>query len=137
MSILLPLLITLCSLQQYAIAENSISTSITKERAEAIVWELPEIKAWKKYIDKKNKGTVHAATMVLPETPLIIKGKQYWAVNFYEDRPAYLHRWQTFMIPLDSKKILVDTDTTGIYSSLQEWRTKTNPMERIRESKTP
>jgi hypothetical protein len=132
------LLIALCcSEEQYSKAAAPVATSITKEKAVAIVWDLPEIKAWAKYIDAKTKGTVHAATMVIPEIPVTIKKKQYWSVNFYEDQPEYFHRWQSFMVQLDGKEILVDTIRPDDYISLQEWRTKEKPMERIRESKAP
>src|SRR5579863_2968809 len=107
---------------------------ITGEQAEAIVWDLPETRAWADAIAKRSRGAAHATTMVLPEDPETIEGKRYWSVNFYETQPDHIHRWQTFMVRLDGKEILVETDT-GDHLSLQDWRVKQQPLARAGDAK--
>lgn len=107
---------------------------ITGEQAEAIVWNLPETKAWTDAIARRSHGTAHATTMVLPEDPEIVAGKRYWSVNFYETQPDHIHRWQTFMVRLDGKEILVEADT-GDHLSLQDWRVKQQPPARAGDAK--
>jgi hypothetical protein len=113
------------------------STAITADEAVAIVSELPEAKAWSKYLNDSTGGKVQAAMTVEPEHPETIEGKQYWSVNYYENQPTHFHRWQTFMVRLDGKEILVDDVTTGEYRSLEEWREKEKPMERVNKTKAP
>jgi hypothetical protein len=75
--------------------------------------------------------------MVEPQQPEAREGKYYWSVNYYENHPTHFHRWQTFMVRLDGKEILVDDVTTGEYRSLDDWRRKEKPMDRVRETKAP
>jgi hypothetical protein len=110
--------------------------STTKEQAVALIFELPEIKAWSRYIESTTGGKVHASIMVLPEEPRNIDGKQYWSVNFYENQTTHMSRWESFLVSLDSKEIMVD-DIADDVISLQEWRTKKKPMERIRGANAP
>ena len=102
-----------------------------------MIWELPEVKALAKYIEEKTAGKVRAALMVEPNTPENLAGNKYWAIGFYENQPTHVHRWQTFLVRLDGKEILVDDLITGDYWNLQKWREKEKPLERVRESKTP
>jgi hypothetical protein len=132
----LPLLVALSWVPAAAGKTTRSKSSITKEQADALVWNLPEVKAWANYINTKTKGAVHAMTMISPETPETIEGKKYWSVGFYEDQPDHVVRWQSFLVRLDGKEILVDTDSPDEYLSLKEWRAKAHPMERIREPRT-
>jgi hypothetical protein len=65
---LLPALLLGCSEQPQPKPVVS-SALITQEQAVALVWELPETKAWAKYIEQKTEGKVRAALIVEPETP--------------------------------------------------------------------
>jgi hypothetical protein len=121
----------------FAVVAAERPAAITSERAEALVWALPEIKAWAKYIGAESEGKAHAMTIVEPEAPEIVKGKRYWSVNFGEDDGDHTHRWQTFMVRLDGAAILVDTDTPDEYLTLKQWRVRDHPMDRIRGSQTP
>lgn len=112
-------------------AADKERASITKEQAAAIVLDLPEAKAWAKYMDAKTKGAVHAFTMVSPEVPEIIEGKQYWSVGFFEDRPGHAICWQWFRVRLDGKRILVESQESGDYLGLREWRAKEHPLARV------
>ncbi len=118
-------------------SKQEIAAGITANEAVAIISELPEAKAWAKYISDSTNGNVRAAMTVLPEHPVIRGANKYWSVNYYENQPTHFHRWQTFMVSLDGKEILVDDVTTGEYLSLHEWREKEKPMERVRETRAP
>ena len=93
------------------------------------------MKAWGKYIEEKTSERVRAL-IVDPRTPEYHTVKRYWAVDFYEDQPTHVHRWQTFFVRLDGKEILVDDPITGDYMDLQKWREKEKPLERVREPST-
>jgi hypothetical protein len=106
--------------------------SLTSDAAVNAVARLPEVKAWGKFILESTGGKVHGALMVMPEEPVVEEGKRYWSVEYLEDQPDHMHRWQTFLIRLDGKEILVDDPVSGDYVSLAEWRATQKPMERIR-----
>lgn len=72
-----------------------------------------------------------------PTYPGLVSGNKYWAVGFYEDQTTYAHRWQSFLVRLDGKGILVDDVATGDYLGILKWREKEKPMERVRETKEP
>ncbi|TAN68547.1 MAG: hypothetical protein EPN17_08825 [Methylobacter sp.] len=107
-----------------------IPATITKEQAAAIISELPEIIAWSSYIERITQGKVHGMIMDTSEEPTSIDGKQYWPVDFYESQPPQIHRWESFLVSLDSKDILVDDIADGAIS-LQEWRDHKKPMAQI------
>lgn len=114
----------------------AIPASTTKEQAVSMIFELPEIKAWSSYIEHTTKGKVHASIIIFPEEPEILDGKQYWSVNFYENQPTHIHRWESFLVSLDNGEILVD-DIADDVISLQAWRDQKKPMERIRVANAP
>lgn len=119
-----------------SLSASAIPASISKEQAVAIILELPEIKAWANYIEQTTEGKAHGSTMAQPEEPRTIDEKKYWTVSFYENQPAQMHRWETFLVSLDSKTILVD-DILDDVISLQEWRDNKKPMERIQVKNAP
>ena len=121
----------------YAVSAAERPAAITSERAEALVWALPEIKAWAKFIGAQSKGKARAMTIVEPEAPAIVEGKRYWSVSFGEDDGDHTHRWQTFMVGVDGGAILVDTDAPDEYLTLKQWRVREHPMDRIRGAHAP
>lgn len=108
----------------------AIPTTITKEQATAIIFELPEIKAWSIDIERTSEGKVHGMIMDPPTELTNIDGKQYWSVDFYESDSTHLHRRESFLVSLDSKDILVNDIADGPIS-LQEWRNNKKPMEQV------
>lgn len=135
--LVLPLLLLGCPKQQQPQVVGSTSASITQEQAIAIVWDLPEIKAWTHYVEKKSEGKARPVLIAERQTPETMAGNKYWAIGFYEDQTTYTHRWQSFLVRLDGKEILVDDVATGNYLGLLKWREKEKPMERVRETKEP
>ncbi len=117
-------------------APRPAPATLGADQAVAIVEKLPEVKAWSAYIERTTSGKVHSTMMVEPDEPVSLEGKRYWAVGFFEDRPEYLHRWQTFLVRVDGKEVLVESAATGDAMTLKEWRRKEKPMDRARERKT-
>lgn len=121
--------------QKVASNEHKVSVSLTEVQAVEIISELPETKAWANYIERKTEGKVHAAIMTLAEGLKMVDGKQYWPVNFYESQSTHLHLWESFLVNIESKEVLVEDFTGGDAMSLQEWRENNKPMERIKDEK--
>jgi hypothetical protein len=122
---------------QRTVAARQVPAGITATEAIGIVRDLPEARAWSTFISEQSKGGAHAAMMVEPQQPKEMEGKYYWSVNFYENQPTHFHRWQTFMVRLDGKEILVDDVVSGEYRHLKEWRIIDKPMDRVRAKKVP
>jgi hypothetical protein len=112
------------------IANNTPTTSITREQAIAQVAELPEIDAWQAYVNQRTAGKVLTSLIVNPETPKTYAGQEYWSVSFYERQATHDSRWQTFLVRVDGQEILVD-DLEGNYRSLENWRQQDKPMARV------
>jgi len=109
---------------------------ITSVQATEIIWKLPEVKAWSAYILKKTDGKIRPALMVEPEEPVEIEGKRYWSVGFFENQPEKYLRWETFLVRVDGKVILVqDAIGGGDPLTLKQWREQEKPMDRVRETK--
>jgi hypothetical protein len=77
---------------------EAIPTELAVDNAEALIFELPEIKAWSDYIDQKSQGKVHAAILTTAKEPQDIDGKQYWPVDFFESQDTHMHRWESFWV---------------------------------------
>ena len=107
--------------------------TISAEQATEIVEKLPEIKAWSAYIKRTTHGKVTSALMVMPEEPETVEGKRlrYWSVGFYENQPDHYHRWDTFLVRVDGKEILVE-DLSGDPITLKQWRKEEKPMDRVK-----
>lgn len=129
------LLVLLAVLVQpaHAAPPRSKAATITSDQATEIIWKLPEVKAWSAYILKTTKGKIHPALMVEPEEPVKIEGKQYWSVGFFEDQPEKYLRWETFLVRVDGKVILVENMVGGTEPlTLKEWREQEKPMDRAK-----
>jgi hypothetical protein len=102
-------------------ARHPRAASITQDQAIEMVGKLPEVKAWSAHLSRITHGKVRAAFMVEPDEPELIEGKRYWAVGCFENQPDHFVRWETFLVRLDGKVILVE-DTDGDPISLSRWR---------------
>ncbi len=107
---------------------------LSKDGAEKIVWQLPEVKAWAQAVEKQSKGTTHGASKIDDEAPETIDGKQFWSVTCFVDLPDHIHHWHTFMIRLDGKEILADSASSGDYTSLDKWRISEKPMQGLNKA---
>jgi hypothetical protein len=116
-------------------AQTSTSTprpaGISVDDAMNLVFNLPEAKAWAAHIERASHGRSRAAVTVYGAAPQTINGRQYWPVEFFEDHPERYYRWQTFLVRIDGKEILVE-DVSGEALSLKTWRQRDKPMERAR-----
>jgi len=100
-------------------------------RAVDALMALPEIKAWSAHIENATGGRAHGAVMeTSPETRLV-DGVAYYQLSFFENTPDAAHRWESFVVTPDGKRILVDDIVTGDLLSLEQWRKDNAPMQRI------
>ena len=100
-------------------------------RAVDALMALPEIKAWSAHIEKASGGRAHGAVMeTAPETRLV-DGTAYYQLSFFESTPEAAHRWESFVVSPDGKRILVDDSVSGDLLSLEQWRKDNAPMQRI------
>ena len=100
-------------------------------RAIDALMALPEIKAWSAHIEKASGGRAHGAVMeTAPETRLV-DGAAYYQLSFFESTPEAAHRWESFVVSPDGKRILVDDSVIGDLLSLEQWRKDSAPMQRI------
>ncbi|MEG1051420.1 MAG: hypothetical protein RSF79_05130 [Janthinobacterium sp.] len=100
-------------------------------RAVDALMALPEIKAWSAHIEKASGGRAHGAVMeTSPETRLV-DGVACYQLSFVENTPDAAHRWESFVVTPDGKRILVDDIVSGELISLEQWRKDNAPMQRI------
>ena len=124
-------------LQQQAAPQDgqapAASTAAAEQNARAVdaLLALPEIKAWSAHIEKASGGRAHGAVMeTTPETRLV-DGAAYYQLSFFESTPDAAHRWESFVVSPDGKRILVDDVVSGDLLSLEQWRQDNAPMQRI------
>ena len=112
-------------------AANSQAAQEQNARAVDALLALPEIKAWSAHIEKASGGRAHGAVMeTSPETRLV-DGAAYYQLSFFESTPEAAHRWESFVVSPDGKRILVDDSVSGDLLSLEQWRKDSAPMQRI------
>ena len=126
-------------LQQQSVPQDgkappaSSRTDGAEQHARAVdaLLALPEIKAWSAHIEKASGGRAHGAVMeTTPETRLV-DGAAYYQLSFFESTPDAAHRWESFVVSPDGKRILVDDVVSGDLLSLEQWRQDSAPMQRI------
>ena len=112
-------------------AASSQAAQEQNARAVDALMALPEIKAWSAHIEKATGGRAHGAVMeTSPETRLV-DGVACYQLSFFESTPDAAHRWESFVVTPDGKRILVDDIVTGDLLSLEQWRKDNAPMQRI------
>ena len=108
-------------------------TTAQEQNARAVdaLLALPEIKAWSAHIEKASGGRAHGAVMeTSPETRLV-DGVACYQLSFFESTPDAAHRWESFVVTPDGKRILVDDIVSGDLISLEQWRKDNAPMQRV------
>ncbi|NVI81005.1 hypothetical protein [Janthinobacterium sp. BJB401] len=111
----------------------SANTAAPEQNARAVdaLLALPEIKAWSAHIEKASGGRAHGAVMeTSPETRLV-DGVASYQLSFFESTPDAAHRWESFVVTPDGKRILVDDIVSGDLISLEQWRKDNAPMQRV------
>ncbi len=112
-------------------ASSGTAAEAASARAVDALMALPEIKAWSAHIEKASGGRAHGAVMeTAPETRLV-DGAAYYQLSFFESTPDAAHRWESFVVSPDGKRILVDDVVSGELLSLERWRQDSAPMQRI------
>jgi hypothetical protein len=111
----------------------SSQTTAQEQNARAVdaLLALPEIKAWSAHIEKASGGRAHGAVMeTSPETRLV-DGVACYQLSFVENTPDAAHRWESFVVTHDGKRILVDDIASGDLITLEQWLKDNAPMQRI------
>lgn len=91
---------------------------------------LPEIKAWSTHIEKASNGRAHGAVMETAPEQRLVDGKPYFQLSFFESTPDAAHRWESFLVSPDGKRILVEDTANDELLSLERWRKESEPMKR-------
>ncbi|MGX9786517.1 hypothetical protein [Janthinobacterium lividum] len=116
-------------------ADNAASgqTAVPEQNARAVdaLMALPEIKAWSAHIEKASGGRAHGAVMETSPEKRLVDGVACYQLSFFESTPDAAHRWESFVVTPDGKRILVDDIVSGDLISLEQWRKDNAPMQRI------
>jgi hypothetical protein len=110
----------------------STRASITLEQAMDILLALPEIKAWQSHVKRVSKGALHGKLLAESDEPVVVKGRKYWSVSFIEDHPDRVYRWESFLVSLDGKTVLVEDSSNDRLLTLVRWRRQEHPMDRAK-----
>jgi hypothetical protein len=92
---------------------------------------LPEIRAWSAHIEKASGGRSHGAVMETAPEQRLVDGQAYFQLSFFENGPDAAHRWESFLVTPDGKRILVEDTAEGELLSLERWRKESAPMNRV------
>jgi hypothetical protein len=115
---------------------SATAVTLDKQAAYALVERLPEVRAWIHAIPRMTDGTSVGALMAVPERPILLAGWHYWSVNFYLDEGIHFHRWETFLVRIDGRRILVNDTVSGVIS-LVVWRRDKDPYAHIAAAAQP
>ena len=102
-----------------------------EDKAVNALLALPEIRAWSAHIEKASGGKSHGAVMETTPEQRLVDGQAYFQLSFFENGPDAAHRWESFLVTPDGKRILVDDIVDGDLLSLENWRKEKTPMKRV------
>ena len=104
----------------------------SKDDAMRALMDLPELKAWSAHLEKSSGGTVRGALIEYGPTPQVIKDVRYWQISYVENTPDAAHRWESFLVGVDTPDILIADDEANTTLTLEQWRTIKKPMTRTK-----
>lgn len=102
-----------------------------EDKAVNALLALPEIRAWSAHIEKASGGRSHGAVMETAPEQRLVDGQAYFQLSFFENAPDAAHRWESFLVTPDGKRILVEDTAEGDLLSLERWRKESAPMKRV------
>ena len=102
-----------------------------EDKAVNALLALPEIRAWSAHIEKASGGKSHGAVMETTPEQRLVDGQAYFQLSFFENGPDAAHRWESFLVTPDGKRILVEDMVEGDLLSLERWRKESAPMKRV------
>ncbi len=95
---------------------------VTFDEARALVFDLPEVKAWRaerrKAADLDPKGPATAGILTGSRNP---GGAKHWAVTFYKNPSNQPEKWATFLVRESDAGLFVEDDK-GNPIPLEQWR---------------
>jgi hypothetical protein len=107
-------------------------TAVSRDAAQATVQALPELQAWSAYIERRSGGRSHGGLMANDTAPRMVDGRPCWAVDFVENGPDAVHRWETFLVDARDRSIRIDDVVEGRVLTLEQWRAQ-RPLDRVRQ----
>jgi hypothetical protein len=90
--------------------------SIEYERAVSVVRRTTEFYTWSK------THSFPVAFSTFADRQVLVRGKCYWSVSVYVDRPERFEMWHVFFVDRLNKHILIQDPASGEPISLQVWR---------------
>lgn len=95
---------------------------VTMDAARGMVMELPEVKQWqaaRQKIADDTKSPTPTGGVLTGRRKL--KGREHWAVTFYEDPQTQPKKWNTFLVRESDGRLFVENEG-GKLLTLDQWR---------------
>lgn len=95
---------------------------VTMDMARGLVLEIPEVKQWqaaRQKIADETKGPSPTGGVLTGRRKL--KGREHWAVTFYEDPQTQPKKWNTFLVRESDGRLFVENEG-GKLLTLDQWR---------------
>ncbi len=89
-------------------------------RAIQSVRELPELVQW----SRSHRFPVAFGESI--DKQLRLRGRCYWSVSVYANRPERMELWQIFYVEANGKRMLVQDPVSGMAISLHQWRSQSD-----------
>ncbi|MDO8285906.1 MAG: hypothetical protein Q7T69_12935 [Rhodoferax sp.] len=89
-------------------------------RAIQSVRELPELVQW----SRSHRFPVAFGESM--DKQLRLRGRCYWSVSVYANRPERMELWQIFYVEANGKRMLVQDPVSGVAISLEKWRSQSD-----------
>jgi hypothetical protein len=86
------------------------------ERSIQSVQRLPELAAWSR---SHSFPVVYGQSI---DRQVLVRGRCYWSVSVYADRPERSELWHVFYVQVSGKPLLVQDAVSGDAISLKAWR---------------
>ena len=89
-------------------------------RAIQSVRDLPELAQW----SRSHHFPVAFGESI--DKQLRLRGRCYWSVSVYANRPERMELWQIFYVEANGKRVLVQDPVSGVAISLEKWRSQSD-----------
>ncbi len=110
----------------------SVDATLGKQQARDALMALPELKVWSERIARNSGGKIHGALVEYDPTPKLVNGKKYWQFSFVENGAVAAHNWDSFLVEVGGRTILVEDFNSDKQLTLEQWRATKKPMDRTK-----
>jgi len=94
-------------------------------RAIQAVRDLPELAQW----SRSHRFPVAFGESM--DKQLRLRGRCYWSVSVYANRPERMELWQIFYVEANGKRVLVQDPVSGVAISLEQWRSQADKSRMV------